>query len=89
MRPICVKCEVELRMEQAGIYVAEMFRENKEVYKLWRADLWKCPICKTEIVHGFGNNPIAEHFDTGVDKRVKLLIEKGEKVVFNKEVKYL
>jgi len=31
-------------------------------YKIWYADLWKCPNCKNEIIVGFGWNPVAEHF---------------------------
>lgn len=31
-------------------------------YKLWRADLWKCPDCGHEIVSGFANSPMSEHY---------------------------
>ena len=31
-------------------------------YKIWYADLWKCPNCKNEIIVGFGCAPVAEHF---------------------------
>jgi len=82
-KPICVKCEVEFRMEKAGIYVKEMFRKNKEVYKLWSADLWECPRCGAQIVFGFGNNPLVHHADEEKMKAKLKELETGEQVVIH------
>ena len=39
-------------------------------YKLWCADLIECPGCHHRIVSGFGNRPIAEHFESDFKQRV-------------------
>jgi hypothetical protein len=61
---ICVKCEIEFRCEKNGVHVHELMREDTAVYKIWDADLWKCPGCGILIVSGFGQEPVAEHFET-------------------------
>ena len=69
-RPVCVLCEIEMKVEKNGALAAEMFQGNK-IYKIWRADLWKCPICGAEITCGYGNKPQAMHFDTEEVKKLK------------------
>lgn len=50
MRPVCVKCEREMRCEKNGIRVG-----GKEVPTWVRyGDKFKCPSCGFEIVVGFG-----------------------------------
>jgi hypothetical protein len=39
-------------------------------YKLWRADLWKCPCCEHEIIHGTGFEPVWQDFHGGVEKLI-------------------
>ena len=58
--PICVKCEIEFRMQQSGI-AAELMAADMS-YQLWSGDVWECPSCHFKIVSGFGHSPIAEHF---------------------------
>lgn len=29
---------------------------------VWDADLWKCRGCEIEILHGFGQGPVAHHW---------------------------
>jgi len=86
MKPICVECETEFRMEIAGIYVKEMYRDNKEVYKIHSADLWRCPKCGKQIVSGFGQKPLAQSFE---EERMRELVaeieEKGLTVIHNYE----
>lgn len=31
-------------------------------YKLWMGDLWECPDCRAQIIVGFGQGPISEHY---------------------------
>ena len=73
-KAICVKCKIEYKPFKNGVYVAEMFRGNK-IYKIWHSDIWQCPICKNEIVLGFGQNPIAHHFGTEKVEKLKDKIE--------------
>jgi predicted RNA-binding Zn-ribbon protein involved in translation (DUF1610 family) len=60
---VCVKCEVELKPEKNGVHVHELFQKNTAIYKVWEADLWKCPGCGFLIVAGFANVPTAEHYE--------------------------
>ena len=65
MKPVCVKCERELHMEKAGVLVRELFQKNTMIYKIWSADLWKCPECGLEIIpaSGFADKPLAGHYE--------------------------
>jgi hypothetical protein len=60
-RPICKKCECEMRCEENGVGVLDMAggRSNARPYKLYDADLYKCPKCGIEVIGGFGYNPIS------------------------------
>jgi len=62
-RPICVDCEVQFAVEEVGIFVVEMFDDPPRPYKVWAADLWRCPGCKKEAVAGFGEHPLWQNFD--------------------------
>ena len=59
-RPVCVKCQVELTPEKNGVGLLDMASFGP--YKIREADLWKCPSCDYEIVIGFGQEAIAEHY---------------------------
>lgn len=60
---VCIKCELQLKPETNGVVVSELFMDDTQVYKVWEADLWKCPGCGMEVIAGFADNPIAEHFE--------------------------
>ena len=86
-KSVCVKCEVELRPEKTGIVVAEMFQNNEKIYKLWEADLWKCPLCGVEVVLGFASQPFQQHFEGNCEKIVDELFLNGRTIIYDKEVK--
>lgn len=64
----CVKCRVFLVPKKCGVTVEEgmpLTNDKDEPwgpYKLWMADLAACPKCGFEVIAGFANSPIAEHF---------------------------
>ncbi|MCJ7829346.1 MAG: hypothetical protein MUP81_06370 [Dehalococcoidia bacterium] len=64
-RPVCVKCEVELRPKKNGVgcldYAYWGEEKKEERCQIWDADLWECPKCGYQIVEGFGVNPIDIH----------------------------
>jgi hypothetical protein len=61
-RPIhCVRCERDLIPYKNGVFLIEMAWHPRQVYKIWCADLWKCPGCGVEIISGYGNNPTRQH----------------------------
>jgi hypothetical protein len=55
-----VTCKTEFHPEKNGVVL--------EIYgALWHADLWKCPICGTEIIAGYGFKPLAEEWQPKYD----------------------
>ena len=60
-RPVCVKCQTEMRPETNGIGLLDMATFGP--YKVWDADLYKCPSCGQEIVTGFGEGAVSHHID--------------------------
>lgn len=67
-RPVCVKCHCELRPEENGVGVLDM--ADYGPYELYDADLWKCPKCGLEVIGGFGEYPISEHYMDSFQKFV-------------------
>ncbi len=81
-QPVCVKCECDLKPEQNGVYCVETAGTERRPYKVWHADLWKCPNCGIEIVSGYGHGPRA------VGDEVKSFLSvlfPWEKVIFTHE----
>lgn len=63
-KPICVKCGLFFKPKENGVMIEEgrpINNGNWAPYKLWRADLYSCKGCGTEIVVGFAREPCAEH----------------------------
>ena len=67
-RPVCVKCRTEMRPETNGVGLLDMAEYGP--YKVWDADLYKCPTCSYEIVTGFGVDAISHHIDEDFDHTV-------------------
>lgn len=59
--PVCIPCQKEYRRHVNGVYALEQ-DENGQPYKLWLTDLWKCPGCGHEVLCGYGNSPVGQHF---------------------------
>lgn len=74
MKPVCVPCQRFFRCVKTGFYFIEaMPKENKALpgtaepeqwtpYKVWVGDKWQCEGCGAEILSGFGQGPITEHW---------------------------
>jgi len=58
---VCVKCQTEYSsaLGEIGVIVVEMAYNPPVPYKIWGADLLKCPGCGVEVVSGFSDRPIA------------------------------
>lgn len=82
---VCVKCETELKPEENGTIVVELFQENTEPYKVWSADKWKCPVCGIEVIAGFGNYPLMEHYEGDIKAFIEGLKMDGKEIVYDKE----
>lgn len=86
--PVCVKCQCELRPKENGVGLLDMFRPSDETepqpYQIWDADLWSCPKCGYELITGFGQGPIAQHWEEGgVLERTIANYDKRHRVVRN------
>ena len=81
-RPVCVKCEVELRPKKNGVGLLD-YADFGE-YQIWDADLWECPRCNYQIVIGFGHSPIDIHNTDSFSATVECYKQKS-KVIENRE----
>jgi len=61
----CASCKTMLRPRTNEIYVA--VESDGQAYQIWCADLWECPDCGTQIILGYGREPIAEHYEDKFD----------------------
>lgn len=56
-RPTCAQCEREMKTNEIGVYVVETMGKERTPYRLWAADLYRCPICGAKVVAGYANMP--------------------------------
>lgn len=67
-RPICVECRIEYRLEVSGVLAVTMFQKPPEPYEIYSTDLWRCPVCGHEMLKGFGERPIVQHWEQDFDE---------------------
>jgi hypothetical protein len=56
-------CGRFMHVKRNSVTVEERL-ETPGPYKLWDADLYECPECGVEIITGFGQGPLAEHYQS-------------------------
>jgi len=61
--PICVKCGRHMRVKENGVLAEEM--SGSKSYQVWHSDMWECPVCGHQVLTGYGQEPIMEHFQKG------------------------
>ena len=61
----CASCKTMLRPRKNEIYVGVL--SDDKPYQVWCADLWECPGCETQTILGYGQEPIAEHYEEKFD----------------------
>lgn len=83
--PVCVSCEREMRAECIGVLVIETAGEDRHPYKVWQADMYKCPGCGVEVVVGFARGPVLERFHVGFAERLEDWKKVSGRVVYNHE----
>jgi|GEM_PF-4224985 len=79
LRIICTDCGREFKNMRSGVWVKELFQKNKEVYRVWMADLLDCPKCDKEVVARFADKPIAEHWNK--EKMADILLQCETKIL--------
>ncbi len=63
MQTVCCNCQVGLKVIENGVMVLEMYLENKEIYRIWFADIWGCPECEMQILTNPSTLPAAASHD--------------------------
>ena len=73
MMMVCVLDGSFLKIKTNGVTVEELMPNGKRwaPYKLWQADLYICERCGYEVVAGFGQRPIAEHYQADYPQLVE------------------
>lgn len=83
MKPICVGCRCFYRPLKNGFEFVEGMPDSHGAprgvagsgmwspYKLWRGDLWGCPICGHRIVVGVGAGPASEHYMADFEQKLE------------------
>lgn len=64
MKPVCLKCHLEMQVAQVGMRVQEMMNA-RDPYRIWSVDTFKCGYCDYEVAVRFAKAPLAEHFEPG------------------------
>jgi hypothetical protein len=59
---VCARCSRAMYPKTNGVVVIEHAKSVPGPYKLWQADLWACHGCDAEVVIGFADFPLAEHW---------------------------
>lgn len=62
-KPVCDNCSLAYEIIETGSYMIEMFSSPPRPYKIWSCDTWQCRRCKNIVTKGYGQNPIAHHYD--------------------------
>lgn len=70
---ICGKHNLKLKHEESGISVIEL-DDNNMPYALWKADLYKCPLCSNPLVGGFAQQPYAHQWEDSFAEEVQEVI---------------
>lgn len=72
---VCANCARVLRCEKNDVYVIEM--ADFGPYKVWYADLWKCPKCDHKFITGFGLECVSEHYEDDFPKWLERALASG------------
>ena len=65
-------CGRIMRAQKNDVAVEELLEDGGS-YRLWFADLYRCPDCNAEVITGFGRAPLVEHWQsTYEEKRARL-----------------
>jgi hypothetical protein len=68
MNPVCVRCQIEMRVHQNGVVAVVM--ADYGPMEIRRADCWRCPRCGVKALIGFAANPELSHFDPAFQSRL-------------------
>lgn len=76
---ICVRCQVELRVKENGMWLVAMAAFGPVA--AYRADLWNCPVCDQETIIGSASSP-GRRCGSGCEEQfLRNLQGRGERIV--------
>lgn len=82
---VCPECRVRYRAAICGVVVVSTMGYERDLYQLWRADLYRCA-CGQEVLTGFAARPFATHGDgTDLVATVRDLRDKGVPIYYEHE----
>ncbi len=84
-KPVCIPCQVELRCHKVGVAILDTAGKDQRPYKLWSADLWKCPNCGILLAVRFANNPHAHGFQEQKMQKLIALEVSADNLYYNHE----
>jgi len=73
IRPVCIKCQKEYKVKKSGVITELMttFGGKPASFELYDSDLWECPGCGHQIIGGFGQKALAQHFEEDYQEVLK------------------
>lgn len=70
VKPVCMPCKREMKVAKNGVSV--LFNADFGPYEVHQADVWECDGCGATVANGWGNGPIAQHWqDDFADEAAK------------------
>ena len=78
---VCLKCQKQYKVKKAGVWVIEM--ADFGPYKIWMADLKECPICHHEVISGFAQHAVTEHYQSGFNEVLEQAKKSGNCYILN------
>lgn len=72
---VCVECQIQYRLVKSGNKVIDMFLYPPQPYKVRNGDRWECPNCGHQIIAGFSELPLAEHYQDDFSGVLGLALE--------------
>jgi hypothetical protein len=81
---VCTECQCEFVILKNEVSVIEMFCDPPVPYKIWSADLWKCPGCGKEVVAGFSQSWV-EHYQSRFQDELDRIMKSGATVIYDYE----
>jgi hypothetical protein len=82
MDPVCAKCQAQYLPNKNGVYVVETAGNPPLPYRIWRADLLACPICRGELTAHFSHEPLSERHEDGFDAFLSK-VQKGPRYILH------
>lgn len=64
----CVQCEVDYKIVKSGNYVIDMFLDPPQSCKIQNGDRWECPVCGHQVVAGYAQMPLSEHYQDNFEQ---------------------